>query len=116
MQAGKLSHRICPQKRVSSQNAETGEVVTEWINIASSTSDGCIWGEVTAVSARDFVAAQAFQNAVTARIKIRFRDDITAKCRILFRGKIYNIEGVLPDPDSGLEYLTLPCSEGTNDG
>jgi hypothetical protein len=23
----------------------------------------------------------------------------------------YNIEGVLPDPKSGREYLTLPCSE-----
>ncbi|TKE23299.1 head-tail adaptor protein, partial [Klebsiella pneumoniae] len=29
---------------------------------------------------------------------------------------IYNIEGVLPDPRSGREYLTLPCSEGDNDG
>ncbi|WP_152692335.1 phage head closure protein, partial [Citrobacter freundii] len=53
---------------------------------------------------------------VTARITIRFRDDIQEKDRILFRGKIYSVEGILPDPNSGLEYLTLPCSEGVKDG
>lgn len=116
MHAGKLRHRIIPQKRISSQDPVTGEVVTQWVNLVNSTSDGGIYGEVVAASARDFVAAQAFQNAVTTRIKIRFRDDIFPQCRILHRGKIYNVEGVLPDPDSGLEYLTLPCSDGVNDG
>ena len=32
--------------------------------------------------------------------------------RIVFRGRLFNIEGVLSDPVSGLEYMTLPCSEG----
>ena len=36
--------------------------------------------------------------------------------RILHRGKIYNIEGVLPDDESGLQWLTLPYSEGVKDG
>ncbi|HDG7399279.1 phage head closure protein, partial [Klebsiella pneumoniae] len=53
---------------------------------------------------------------VTTRITIRYREGVTRKHRILFRGRIYNIEGVLPDPRSGREYLTLPCSEGANDG
>lgn len=30
--------------------------------------------------------------------------------------RIYNIEGVLPDNCSGRKYLTLPYSEGVNDG
>lgn len=53
---------------------------------------------------------------ITTRITIRFRPGVTRMNRILFRGGIYNIEGVLPDPKSGREYLTLPCSEGVNDG
>jgi len=28
------------------------------------------------------------------------------------KDQYYNIEGVLSDKDSGLEYITLPCSEG----
>ncbi|KPB96501.1 Head-tail adaptor protein [Pseudomonas syringae pv. maculicola] len=36
--------------------------------------------------------------------------------RALHRGRIYNIHGALPDAKSGLEYLTLPVSEGLNNG
>lgn len=116
MQAGKLRHRIIPQKSVSVQDPLTGEVVKNWVNLVQSTADNGIWAEVYPLSAREFTSAQATQNEITTRITIRQRNDITPKCRILYRGKIFNIEGVLPDPDSGLEYLTLPCSEGVNDG
>lgn len=110
MQAGKLRHRITLQKPVKSQDNASGEMIDTWQDVSN------LWAEVSPLSAREFVAAQAMQNAVTTRVKIRYRQDISAKYRILFRGKIYSVEGVLPDPDSGLEYLTLPCSEGTNDG
>jgi SPP1 family predicted phage head-tail adaptor len=116
MQSGKLRHRITPQKFVTNQDPETGAPIKTWVNLIQTTPDNGIWAEVYPLSAREFIAAQATQNEITTRITIRRRDDITAQCRILFRGKIYNIEGILPDPDSGLEYLTLPCSEGVNDG
>lgn len=110
MQAGKLRHRITLQKPVKVQDTTSGEMIDTWQDVSN------LWAEVSPLSAREFVAAQAMQNAVTTRIKIRHRQDISAKYRILFRGKIYNVEGVLPDPDSGLEYLTLPCSEGMTNG
>ncbi|MBN5310471.1 phage head closure protein [Serratia marcescens] len=110
MQAGKLHHRITLQKPVKVQNPETGSVENIWQNLAQ------LWAEVSPLSAREFVAAQAMQNSVTTRITIRYRQDIEPKYRILFRGKIFNIEGILSDPESGLEYLTLPCSEGVDDG
>lgn len=110
MQAGKLRHRITLQKPVKVQNPETGSVENIWQELAQ------LWAEVSPLSAREFVAAQAMQNAVTTRITIRYRQDIEPKYRILFRGKIFNIEGILSDPKSGLEYLTLPCSEGVDDG
>jgi SPP1 family predicted phage head-tail adaptor len=53
---------------------------------------------------------------VVARITIRYRENINATMRVVHKGKAYNIEGVLPDPDSGMEYLTLPVSEGVSDG
>lgn len=110
MQAGKLRHRITLQKPVKVQNPETGSVENIWQDLAQ------LWAEVSPLSAREFVAAQAMQNAVTTRITIRYRQDIEPKYRILFRGKTFNIEGILSDPKSGLEYLTLPCSEGVDDG
>jgi SPP1 family predicted phage head-tail adaptor len=110
MQAGKLRHRVTLQRPVKIQNPDTGSVTNSWESVSD------IWAAVAPSSAREFVAAMAVQSEITTRITIRYRDDVTPKHRILFRGKIYNIEGVLPDPDSGLDYLTLPCSEGVNDG
>lgn len=92
------------------QNPDTGDINKTWRDIA------IVWAEVYPLSAREFIAAQASQGEITTRIMIRFRTGITRKHRIIFRGSIYNIEGVLPDPESGREYLTLPCSEGVNDG
>lgn len=110
MQAGKLRHWIVLQKPEKVQDTKTGAVRNIWVDVAE------LWADVVAVSAREFIAAQAVQSSVTTRITIRYRSDVTNKHRILFDGRIFNIEGVLSDPKSGREYITLPCSEGVNDG
>jgi len=110
MQAGKLNKRITLQRPVKTQSPVTGAVVNGWADQAE------LWATVTDLSARDFVAAQAGQSEVTTRITIRWREDVTDKHRILYRGRVYDIQGVLEDDKSGREYLTLPCSRGVNDG
>lgn len=110
MQAGKLRHRITLQKPVKTQSGSTGAVINIWEDAA------VLWADVVDLSAREFVATQAAQSEVTTRITIRYRDDVTPKNRLVFRGQIYNIHGALTDDKSGLEYLTLPCSKGVNDG
>lgn len=110
MQAGKLNKRIMLQKPVKTQSPVTGAVVNGWADVDE------LWANVADLSARDFVAAQAWQSEVTTRITIRWRDDVTDKHRILYRGRVYDIQGVLEDDKSGREYLTLPCSRGVNDG
>ncbi|UXB42257.1 phage head closure protein [Stenotrophomonas maltophilia] len=108
--AGRLRHRVQLQRQVHGQAPETGAQTVSWEPLAD------VWAEVAALSARELVAAKAVDSEVTMRVTIRQRDDVTDKCRVIHRGKILNINGVLPDPVSGLEYLTLPCSEGVNDG
>lgn len=110
MEFAKLRHRISIQRRTGVQSPTTGAMEYTWNNLAD------VYASVVSSSVRDFITAQASNVKVTARITIRYREDIQEKDRILFRGKIYSIEGILPDPDSGLEYLTLPCSEGVKDG
>lgn len=110
MQAGKLRHRVSLQEPVKTQNPLTGATVNSWQEIKK------LWADVVPLSAREFIAAQATQAEITTRITIRYRSDITSKHRIVYGNKIFNIEGVLPDPESGRDYLTLPCSEGVNDG
>lgn len=114
MQAGKLRHRIQLQQQVQEQDPETGAVVLVWQDWP--TLGKKLFASIEPLSARDFIAAQALQSQVTARIVIRYRAGVLPTMRALHLGKVYNIHGVLPDPDSGIEYLTLPVSEGVKDG
>lgn len=110
MRAGKLRHKVTIQARGEVQDLVSGGMVPGWTDFAS------VWASIEPLSARDFIAAQANQSEITARIVIRYREGILPTMRILHRGKVYAIQGALPDAHSGLEYLTLPVSEGVSDG
>ncbi|WP_440060574.1 phage head closure protein [Pseudomonas syringae] len=111
MRAGDLRHRVTLQKQVTAQDQQTGAMLpATWVDFAT------VWASVEALSARDLIAAQGVQSEVVARIVIRYRPGVDATMRALHRGRIYNIHGALPDAKSGLEYLTLPVSEGLNNG
>jgi SPP1 family predicted phage head-tail adaptor len=115
---GKLQHRVTIQALVSPTDSngdplrgEQGELLDpEWTDVAT------VWAAIEPLSAREFIQSSAMQSQVTARITIRARAGITPAMRAVHGSKVYNIEGVLPDKESGLEYLTLPCSEGVNAG
>lgn len=110
MRNGKLRHRILLQQPVQVQDPVTGETTPGWADVAT------VYASIEPLSAREFIAAQAGQSEITARIVIRYRADVAAAMRALHNGKVYNIHGVLADPKSGLEYMTLPVSEGVNNG
>lgn len=103
--AGKLNHRISLESLETSQDS-AGDTVEDWI------PQGDVWAEVAPVSAKEFVSSAAMQSKIVARITIRYRADVQATWRVKFRNRYYNIEGVLTDVVSGLEYMTLPCSQG----
>lgn len=108
LDAGRLRHRIILQKQQETQDPQSGAIVVTWIDVAT------VWAAIEPVSAREFVSAQNEISKITTKIIVRYRDDVTAKMRAYhaFKRMYYNIEGVLSDKESGLEYLTLPCSEG----
>ena len=108
--AGRLRHWVTLQSRTLVQDPTTGEDVLTWVDQAS------VYAAVEPLSTREFIAAQATQSEVSVRIIIRHRADIDATWRVLYRDKAYNVQGVLADQESGLEYLTLPCAAGVNDG
>lgn len=110
MKAGKLRHRVTVQRRDMTQDSMTGAMVEGWADVAT------VWASVEPLSVREFIASHATQGELSARIVMRYRSDIDETMRIKFRERVYNIHGVLPDPVSGLEYMTLPVSEGVNDG
>lgn len=112
IQAGKLRHRIELQQKTTPRDPATGENGEPvWELFAK------VWAQVSPLSARDMIAAQAGHSEATGRMVIRYRPGIDSTMRIVYRGEIYSIEGPpLEDPKSGLEYLTILVSKGVKDG
>lgn len=104
--AGRLRHRIDIYAPAETRTA-TGGVSTIWELFTSNVA-----AEFAPLSVKErYMFAAQFSSLIAARVVIRYRDDFDARSRIKFRDKWYNIEGILADPDSGLEYVTIPVSE-----
>lgn len=105
LDAGKLRHRVTIQRLIRYIDT-AGDTVEGWVEFAT------VWASVEPLSAREFIGSQAMQSQIAVRVTIRHLDGVLASMRLLHGAKVYVIEGVLPDKESGLEYLTLPCSQG----
>ena len=103
MKAGNLSQRVRVEKKVTTQ--VNGDVITTWQELAT------IWASITPLSVKDWILAQQHKSVVNARIQIRFNPKfMTSGLRLIGPGgTIYYPQGILPDPNSGREWLTLPC-------
>jgi SPP1 family predicted phage head-tail adaptor len=110
LRAGRLRHRVHIEELVVTQDSD-GDIVEDWVPFAS-----YLPAEIVALSARELIAAQAVQSRVSTRITLRTLPGLLASMRIVHRGVIYNIEGVVPDPASGIRFVTLPCSSNVSQG
>jgi SPP1 family predicted phage head-tail adaptor len=116
--AGDLRHRI----RIESfgnvldssgdviQDPNTGEVQRAWGLVSQA------WAAKMPLSARELLTAQQLESQVSTRFVIRYRSGLDPSMRVVHDGVNFNIEGIIPDPDSGREWLTLQCSSGQNAG
>jgi len=102
---GKLRHRVALETFQSGQDPDTGVLTDGWLQLATG-----VWAAIEPLSGREFVAAQAQQGTITTRITIAQRDDLNPKMRVRHGDVVYDVHAVLPDPDSGREWVTLMCS------
>lgn len=109
LNAGLLRHWVDIEEPVDVQDSD-GAISRTWVLFRR------VPASIEPLSAREFIAAQSVQSKVVARVVIRALNGINARMRIHYAGKLYNIEGVLADKDSGLDYMTLPVGQGVNDG
>ncbi len=109
MKAGTLRHLGAIEKLVVSQDTTTGAVREEWQPFARA------WAAINPLSGREFIAAQAVQAGVNTRITIRHLDGVTPSMRFTYRGTLYDILAVLPDPTLK-RHINLMCVSGVSDG
>lgn len=105
LEAGKLRHRIQILEQSRTQDPITGSTTTVWTPVDT------VWAAIEPLSARDFIAAQTLKSRVSVRITMRYRSGINTSMRLIGPdGTAYIPEGFLADPNSGREYITVPCS------
>jgi SPP1 family predicted phage head-tail adaptor len=115
VKAGRLRHRVRIEELVAEipdSDEESGARVESWVDAF----DMLIPAEIAPLSGRELVAAAQVQSKVAARIRIRHRPGVSANMRVNHRGTYYGIEAVTTDQGSGVEYMTLHCTDGANQG
>jgi len=108
MNIGMMRHRVTLEQKAETRD-QWGGVVESWQSVAT------VWAEVSPLSGREFIAAQAMQAGVTVRITIRYRAGVTPVMRIKHGADLYNIKAVLPDPTLR-RHITLMCEQGLTAG
>ncbi len=111
MRAGKLRHQVIIQRLVagSPQQKPSGEPDTSWTTYLT------VSASVEPVTGREPFLAQEHLSEVDTKIRIRYRDGITADMRVSFGSRYYNIRAILNFEERNRELLLL-CSQGLNQG
>lgn len=101
MRAGELRHRIELQAHTQETDAYGTPLPAAWTTVAR------VWADVRHLSGSESIRAGADTSLVKASCRIRWRDDVTAAHRVLYGGKVYDIEAVLPGGDRVYVDLVL---------
>lgn len=84
MRAGALRHRITFQAEAGNRG-RSGDTKFQW-------SDHCtVNAEYITTGSRALFAAQQLHSEVSGMFRLRFRADLDASMRIVFKGKIYSV-------------------------
>ena len=105
MGAGTMRHRVQIQAKTVAHD-DHGAPVATWTPVAT------VWASLEATSTREWFAAQQVQSEVTQRIRIRYRTDIDATMRVVHKGRVYDIVGILPN--NRQTQCVLMCKERSN--
>jgi SPP1 family predicted phage head-tail adaptor len=112
--AGTLRQRIRIEEKVSITNSY-GETVMEWDTV------GTFWANVRPASSRELMLAAQVQSPVDTMIVMRYNAAIVASMRaVLVRNgvdsTIYDLSAPIRDPETGLEWMTIPAKSGISAG
>ena len=107
LKAGRLRHRVTFQ-RSELTKLPSGQRENKWVTVTTT------WAEVKPISGRELLTAGAEMSEITVRVWMRYRPDINAACRMVYRDQVYDIQSAIPDVKFTL--LELLCKQGVKDG
>lgn len=107
--AGDLDELITLQEPVETRGA-MGDTVRAWGTTAEN-----VWASVVTVRGQEFFAALQEQYRVDIRVRIRHREGVTNRMRIIWRGEPYAVTEVM-DGGPRRDYIEMMCTKGVEDG
>jgi SPP1 family predicted phage head-tail adaptor len=110
MKAGKLRHVVTIEERGSERDSN-GEIIESWTDAFGVS----LRAGIAPLSGRELLSAQAEQAEITTRITMRYLPGVQAEMRVVHRDLVYAIRSVVPDPESGEQWITLLCTSGVVD-
>ncbi len=96
-----LRHRVEIQTLTAVYD-EIGAPSEEWVSIAS------VWAAVEPVSGREYWAAAVVQAETNVKVTMRYLPGITPHHRLIFKGKLHEIQSVINTEERNRE-LVLMC-------
>lgn len=109
LNAGPLDQRITIQSRVTARNA-MGENAHGWEELDT------VWARAEPLRGREWFAAGQMQATADVRFTIRYRTDVDATMRVLWKGLPHDIVSPPIDVGGTGESLELMCIQGVRDG
>ena len=104
MKIGDLRRRVVLQKRTVTED-------TLWQQTENWTDYAYVWAAVEPLSGREYFAARQENAEITARIIIRYRNDVSPRdTRVLFRNRVFDVATVI-NPKEKNAFLILMCRE-----
>lgn len=110
VQAGRFRHRVTIQRKAVGRDS-AGGITESWSDFAKNVN-----AAIDTVTGRESIYSQQIAAKYSSEISIRWRPGIDATMRVLHGRIVYNIEGVIPDSDTGRKIITLLCSRRDADG
>ncbi len=105
---GAYRHKITIQQVTEAKDG-FGQMVKSWATFAQP------FAAVEALAGSEPFLSDAPTSIVSTRIRMRYQSGVTAKMRVSYDGRIYNIENIIDKSERNKE-LHLMCSEGKNNG
>lgn len=104
MDPGQLRDRVTIQ-RDSGTSGDGGAYEPTWIEVAQ------VWANVRPLTVRESLVAQQTASRVNYVVTIRYRQDVSAEMRLVWRGASMNILGVT-NPDQHRAFLEITAVLG----
>ncbi len=104
VKTGDLRHQVVIEQKTQTGTGSRGEPQVTWSTRITR------WGKIETLAGRKAEIARQLVPTATHMVTIRWNAAVTARDRVTFKGRIFNI-GNLADVDEARVLLELTCTE-----